>query len=130
MAENDKHLECANDNHEDTEHTNSLLDHNAVCHVKVIQSPVLHSYYGHHHVKLTLDTGLTTNMVHADFAHRVNLPISPASQLARQVDGITLLKVLGEVNCELSRDGDTFILDALVVDKLDMDVLAGLSHFQ
>ncbi len=125
VDENDEELECVDDVQEDDEDTNPLLDHNAVRRVKVIQSPVLHSYYGHHHVKLTLDTGATTNMVHADFARRVNLPISPASQLARQADGITPLKVLGEVHCELSRDGDTFILDALVVDKLDVDVLAG-----
>ena len=103
----------------------ALFDNNAVRRVSIIQSPVLHTYYGPHHVKLTLDTGATTNMVHSDFARRARLPILPASQMARQADGVTPLVVLGEVHCELTRDGDTFALDALVVDKLDVDVLAG-----
>ncbi len=45
--------------------------------------------------------------------------------MARQADGVTPLNVLGEVHCVLTRDGDSFALDALVVDKLDVEVLAG-----
>ena len=45
--------------------------------------------------------------------------------MARQADGVTPLKVEGEIHCELTRGKYSFILDALVVDKLDVDVLAG-----
>ena len=59
------------------------------------------------------------------FARSIAVPIRPASQMARQADGITPLEVVGEVHCELLRGTYRFTLDALVVKQLDVDVLAG-----
>ena len=56
----------------------------------------------------------------------IGLPITPVSQMARQADGVTFMKVRGEVHCELVRGDHTFQLDALVVDKLDVNILAGV----
>ena len=53
------------------------------------------------------------------------MPIKPASQLARQADGVIPLDVIGEIHCSLSRCTHAFQLDALVVKQLDVDVLAG-----
>lgn len=105
--------------------TNLLLDQPTVKRVSVVQSPVLSTFYLHHPVRLTLDTGATTNMVSAAFAQAVKLPVSPATQQAKQADGVTPLDVIGEVHCRLTRDEDTFQLDALVVKQLDVDALAG-----
>ena len=102
-----------------------LIDQPVVHRVNVIQSPFLNVYYNHHPVRLTLDTGATTNMIKASVARDINLPIKPASQMARQADGVTPLDVIGEVHCQLNRDHHTFRLDALVVKQLDVDVLAG-----
>ena len=51
--------------------------------VNVIQSPTLNLYFSHHPIRLTIDTGATTNMVKASVAKHIGLPIIPASQMAR-----------------------------------------------
>ena len=104
---------------------NALLDQPSVIRMNVIQSPFLTVFYSSHPIRFTLDTGATTNMIKASVAKDINLPISPASQMACQADGVTPLDVVSEVHCHLSRDHSTFQLDALVVRQLDVDVLAG-----
>jgi hypothetical protein len=103
----------------------ALLDPPTIHRVNVIQSPFLNAYYLHHPLCLILDTGATTNMIKASLAQAIDLPMKPASQMARQADGVTPLDVIGEVHCQLTRDGHTFALDALVVKQLDVDILAG-----
>ena len=61
---------------------NDLLDNLYIRHVSVIPSPFLNMYYGHHHVRLTLDNSTTTNMKQADFAIKIGLLLTPAPQLA------------------------------------------------
>ena len=97
----------------------------AALRVSIVQSPVLNTFYHEHPVQLTLDTGATSNMVRASFAKLYGFPITPASQMARQADGVTPMDVIGEVHCSLTRGHKTFELDALVVRQLDVDILAG-----
>ena len=104
---------------------NALIDQASANRVRVIQSPYLNMYYFDQPVHVTLDTGATTNMVRASFAKSLNLPITTSSQFARQADGITSLKVVGEIHCNLTRGDRSFALHALAVDKLDVNVLAG-----
>ena len=99
----------------------------AVLRVSIVQSPVLNTFYHEHPVQLTLDTGATSNMVRASSAQLYGFPITPASQMARQADGLTPMNVIGEVHCSLTRGQWTFKLDALVVRQLDVDILAGNS---
>ena len=80
----------------------------AALRVSIIQSPVLNTFYHEHPVQLTLDTGATSNMVCASSAKLYGFPISPASQMARQADGVTPMDVIGEVHCYLSRGQWTF----------------------
>ena len=93
--------------------------------VSIIQSPVLNTFYHEHPVQLTLDTGATSNMVRASAAKLYGLPVTPASQMARQADGVTPMDVVGEVHCTLTRGQRAFELDALVVCQLNVDILAG-----
>ena len=97
----------------------------AALRVSIVQSPVLNTFYHEHPVQLTLDTGATSNMVRASSAKLSGFPITPASQMARQADGVTPMDVIGEVHCSLTRGHRTFELDALVVRQLDVDILAG-----
>lgn len=97
----------------------------AALRVSIVQSPVLNTFYHEHPVQLTLDTGATSNMVRASSAKLYGFPISPASQMARQADGVTPMDVIGEVHCYLTRGQWTFELDALVVRQLDVNILAG-----
>ena len=90
--------------------------------VNIVQSPVLHTLYHQHPVQLTLDTGATSNMVHASFDQLYGFPITLASQMARQADGVTPMDVTGEVHCSLTRGQWTFKLHALVVHQLDADI--------
>ena len=76
-------------------------------------------------MRLTLDTGATSNMVRASSAKLYGFPITPASQMACQADGVTPMDGIGEVHCSLTRGQRTFELDALVVRQLDVDILAG-----
>ena len=96
----------------------------AALRVSIVQSPVLHTFYHQHPVQLTLDTGATSNMVRASPAQPYGFPITPASQMARQADGVTPMDVIGEVHCSLTRGQWTFELHDLVVRQLDVDILA------
>ena len=93
--------------------------------VRIVQSPVLSTFYESHPVPLTLDTGATSNMIRESSARLFGFPITPASQMARQADGVTPMDVTGEVHCTLTRGDKSFELDALVVRQLDVDILAG-----
>ena len=59
--------------------------------ISVVQSSVLYTFYRHHSMTLTFNTGATTNMIWASTARLYNLPIAPASHIARQADGVTAL---------------------------------------
>ena len=64
-------------------------------------------------------------MIKSSTANKIGAIIHKTKQTALQADGITPLKVTGEVHLDLSRDSHQLHLDALVVSDLDVDVLAG-----
>ena len=99
----------------------------AALRVSIVQSPGLNTFYHDHDhsVQLTLDTGAISNMIRASSAKMYGFPVTPASQLARQADGVTPMDVIGEVHCSQPREQLTFKLGALVVRQLDVDILAG-----
>ena len=73
--------------------------------------------------------GAITNMMSVSFAKSISIQLQPASQMARQVDGVTLLELIGEVHCTLTRGKHHFTLNALVVKQLDVDVPVGYPFF-
>ena len=64
-------------------------------------------------------------MIKASVAKAVGATIQKTSQKALQADGVTQLAVVGEVHLALARSNLSLHLDALVVDNLDVDILAG-----
>ena len=64
-------------------------------------------------------------MIKSSTANKIGAVIHKTKQTAPQADGITPLKVTGEVHLVLSRNSHTLHLDALIVSDLDVDVLAG-----
>ena len=64
-------------------------------------------------------------MIKTSVAKQIGANIKKTKQTALQADGITPLSVIGEVHLNMSRNGHTLHLDALVVNDLDVDVLAG-----
>ena len=93
--------------------------------VSTKQSPHFNAFYRHHALKLTLDTGAETSMIKASVARNKDAPIVKTSQQALQADGVTPLVVVDETHLTLSRAYKILTLDALVVEDLDVDVLAG-----
>ena len=64
-------------------------------------------------------------MIKASAARSIDAPIMKTSQQALQADGVTPLAVCSETRLALSRDDKRLTLDALVVEDLEVDVLAG-----
>ena len=93
--------------------------------VSTKQSPHFKAFYKHYPIQLTLDTGAETSMIKSSLARSIGAPIMKSSQQALQADGLTSLAVVGETRLILSRADNQLTLDALVVDDLDVDVLAG-----
>ena len=93
--------------------------------VSTKQSPHFKAFYKHYPIQLTLDTGAETSMIKSSLARSIGAPIMKSSQQALQADGLTPLAVVGETRLILSRADNQLTLDALIVDDLDVDVLAG-----
>jgi len=89
-------------------------------------SPQLKAFFKQHAVMLTLDTGAETSMIKGSLARSLGLTIEESSQQALQADGTTPLVVIGEVHIFLSHSSKKLALDALVVEDLDVDILAGI----
>ncbi len=64
-------------------------------------------------------------MIKASIAKQVGATILKTKQTALQANGITPLTVTGEVHLKLHRNHFKLQLDALVVEELDVDILAG-----
>ena len=94
--------------------------------VEILASPELNCFYGKHPIRLTLDSGATSNMIKDNVATRLRLPIQTATQGAHQADGVTPMNVVGETHINISRGPWRFQLDTLIVRKLDVDFLAGM----
>ena len=93
--------------------------------VQVRQSPYFDVFCGHHVVRVTVDSGATGNMIRASTVRALSGVIEPSSQSAHQADGSSPLDVIGETLLSFTREGKTLIFEGLVVDNLDVEILAG-----
>ncbi len=100
----------------------------AVRMVDIESSPVLIAYYGKKCIRLTIDGGATADILSVSVAKKFGFKIVPSIQRAVMVDGVSQLQVVGEVHEKLVRGKWQFVLDALVVHKLDpsIEVIAGI----
>ena len=64
-------------------------------------------------------------MIKSSVARSIDAPINQSSKQALQADGTTPLAVAGETHLILSQADKQLALDTLVVDDLDIDILAG-----
>lgn len=93
--------------------------------VQTRQSPYLDVFHGHHTSRITIDSGATGNMMRQATAIRLGVKVVPSSQSVHQADGSSTLKVLGETRITFTRDKHSFHFEGLVVEDLDVEVLAG-----
>ena len=93
--------------------------------IQTRQSPYIDSFYTHHSVRITLDSGATGNMIRHSLVTRLGCQVTPSSQSAHQADRSSPLKVVGATRLSLTRDNREFSFEGLVVKNLDVDILAG-----
>ena len=109
---------------------NSFLTHNLRVSTsrRVItkHSPQIKVLYKHHPLQLILDTGAEISMIKTSVAQSIGATINKSTQKALQADGVTPLSIAGETRLLVSRDSVELKLEALVVNDLDIDILAGI----
>ena len=64
-------------------------------------------------------------MIRHSIVTRLGCQVTPSSQSAHQADGSSPLKVVGETRLSFTRDNREFSFEGLVVENLDVDILAG-----
>ena len=94
--------------------------------VNINKSPELYVFHGAYPLRLTLDSGAESNMISSTAARYIKAKVVPSWHKAVQADGSTPLRVAGETHTFVTRGDITMQLDALVIDDLDVDVLAGM----
>ena len=115
---------CVDESVGDTDDTGSSLNSH-VFRIQTRQSPYLDMFYAHHPVRVTIDSGATGNMIRHTVIQRLGCQVAPSSQSVHQADGSSPLHVVGETRFPFTHGGHTFIFEGLVVENLDVDVLAG-----
>ena len=93
--------------------------------IQVPQSPYLDTFYRHSPVHITIDSGATVNMIRLSTVQKLKVEICKSAQSAHQADGSSPLKVIGETKLSFTRGQHVFQFDRLVVENLDVEVLAG-----
>lgn len=69
-------------------------------------------------------------MIRASTVTGLNGKISPTNQSVHQADGCSPLRIVGETTLHFSRDAFYFFLEGLVIENLDIDVLAGIPFME
>ena len=98
--------------------------------INIYESPILTAKHGNTAVHCVLDSGATASLISLRKAKQLKLVISPTSHRAIQVDGISGLKILGEVHTHFTRGDLKLFFNALVVNKLGTDILGGTNFLK
>ena len=93
--------------------------------INIYESPILSVTRKDKTVHIVLDTGATASLISLAKANELKLKILPTIHRAVQVDGVSDLKVLGEIHTEFQRGNLTLQFSALVVNELGTDLLGG-----
>ena len=115
---------CVDESVGETDDTGSSLSSH-VFRTQTRQSPYLDMFYADHPVRVTIDSGATGNMIRHTVIQRLGCQVTPSSQSVHQADGSSPLHVVGETRFPFTCGGHTFIFEGLVVENLDVEVLAG-----
>ena len=93
--------------------------------VQTRQAPFMDVFHGHHVIRVTINSGATVNMIRHSTVKRLGSQIVSRAQSVHQADGSSKLKVVGEARISFSRDSRVFSFEGIVVENLDVDLLAG-----
>ena len=93
--------------------------------IQVRQSPYVDVFFHHHSARITIDSGATGNMIRLSTVKSLGAVILKSSQSAHRADGSSPLKVVGETKLMFVRGEKSFSFDCLIVENLDVEILAG-----
>ena len=93
--------------------------------INIYESPILSVTHKDITVHIVLDTGATASLISLAKANELKLKILPTIHRAVQVNGVSDLKVLGEIHTEFQRGNLGLQFSALVVNVLGADLLGG-----
>ena len=93
--------------------------------INIYESPIFSVTYKGKTCHIVLDTGATASLISLAKVQHLKLKIVPTFHRAVQVDGVTDLKVLGEVHTVFERGNLSLHFSGLVVNKLGTDILGG-----
>ena len=94
--------------------------------VQTRQSPYMDVFHGQHVICVTIDSSATSNMIHHFTMKSLAAQVVSRGQSFIQADGSPQLKVVGETRLSFSCDNWIFSFEGLIVENLDVDVLAGI----
>jgi hypothetical protein len=87
-------------------------------------------FYGHHPLQLVCDSGASASIIHQSIVTQCQIPMRQTPHKAKQADGVSKLKPVGEVSFTVTRGSLTFFIEAIVVEELDCRILAGMPFFK
>ena len=94
--------------------------------VRNMASPVLDVLHSSGLLKVTIDSGSTSNMIRESICRKYGITVYPNTQTAGQADGVSKLDTVGEVHFSVELDGTPLFFDGLVVKNLGDDILGGI----
>ena len=94
--------------------------------VQVCPSPTVPMTYNRQTIPVMLDSGGETNMIREGAVLAIGAKIKPTTQSALQADGKSRMLVKGETGFTLFFEGKSFQFEGLVVEDLDVEILAGM----
>ena len=97
----------------------------SVLRIEVRQYPYLNTFYRPDSVRITIESGATGNIICLSTVQKLKVEICKSAQSAYQGDGSSPLKVIGETKLSFTRRKHVFQCEGLVVENLDVVVLAG-----
>ena len=89
-------------------------------------SPTISTFHHHQPVCVTLDSGANATTISRSLVTRLQINMTPTVHQPSQADGKTRLTPLGEVTFSINRGSLTFLVEAVVVEELDCEFLAGM----
>ena len=75
---------------------------------------------------MTVDSGANATTISRSLVTRLQLNVTPTVHQLSQADGKTRLRPLGKVAFSINRGSHTFLIEAVVVEELDCEFLAGM----
>ena len=110
---------------------NDLPIHNLVVstsrRISTKHSPQMKVFCKYCPLQLILDTGAEISMIKTSVAVGIGATIKENNENALQADGVIPLSIAGETQLLFFRNNVDLKLEALVVNYLDIDILAGRS---